>query len=176
MKITPCKHKNLSDLHTAPVLVKNSIEIDCSAAHLFAILEDGPAWPLWASSLTDVTWTSPKPFGMGTTRKVAMSGGIVGVEEFVAWQTDKQMAFCFTESSMPNMEAFGEDYQLESLGDNKVRLTWYAAFWPSNIIAKLSFALFKPFMGFFLGGFLKKLKTLSEGDYQPQPAVVKLEG
>lgn len=174
MKITACQHKTQAELHTAPVLVSNTINIDCSAAHLFAILEDGPAWPLWASSLTEVIWTSPKPFGKGTTRTVKMTGGIVGVEEFVAWETNKQMAFCFTESSMPNMEAFGEDYVLHALGDNKVRLTWSAAFWPSNIIAKLSFALFKPFMGFFLMGFLKKLKKLAEGDYQPQAAVVEL--
>ena len=172
MKITPCIHKSHAELHQAPVLVKNVIDIDCSASHLFAILEDGPAWPLWASSLTEVIWTSPKPFSVGTTRTVKMTGGIVGNEEFVAWETDKQMAFCFTESSMPNMEAFGEDYVLEALGENRVRLTWYAAFWPSNIIAKLSFALFKPFMGFFLNGFLKKLKQLAEGDYKPQPAVI----
>ncbi len=171
MKVTPCTHKNYTQLHQAPVLVKNELVINCTAERLFAILEDGDAWPLWASSLTKVTWTSPKPFGVGTTRTVEMTGGIVGVEEFVAWQPNKQMAFCFTESSMPNMEAFGEDYQIEVLSDNKLCLTWYAAFWPSNIVAKLSFALFKPFMGFFLKSFLKKLKIMAEGDFEAKPAV-----
>ena len=170
MKIKPCQHKTLEDIHNAPVKVVNTIDIDCSAQRLFAIFEDEHAWTVWGSSLDKVTWTSPKPFGVGTTRTVEMAGGIVGVEAFIAWEDDKQMAFCFTESSMPNMAAFGEDYVLEALGDNKVRLIWTASFWPSNGFATLCFKLFKPMMKFFLGTFLKKLKNMAEGDYQPKPA------
>ena len=44
MKITPCLHKTIDEIHKAPVLVENSIEIDCSAEHLFAIFEDEEAW------------------------------------------------------------------------------------------------------------------------------------
>ena len=32
----------------------------------------------WASVITKVTWTSPEPRGVGTTRVVEMRGGIVG--------------------------------------------------------------------------------------------------
>ncbi|NRB37679.1 MAG: SRPBCC family protein [Pseudomonadales bacterium] len=170
MKVTPCQHKTINEIRNAPVLVLNTIDIDCPAEHLFAIFEDEKAWTMWGSSLEKVTWTSPKPFGVGTTRSVEMAGGIAGIEEFIVWEKNKRMAFFFTESSMPNMNAFGEDYVLEKLADNKVRLHWYAAFWPSNAVAKFFFALFKPMMKFFLGSFLKKLKTLAEGDYQPKPA------
>ena len=31
-------------------------------------------------------WTSPKPFGLGTTRTVTMSGDLAGYEEFIAWE------------------------------------------------------------------------------------------
>lgn len=170
MKIKPCERKTLEDLHNAPVLIVNHIDIACSAERLFAIFEDEEAWTIWASSLEKVVWTSPKPFGVGTTRTVDMAGGIVGVEEFVAWKTNEQMAFCFTESSMPNMKAFGEDYRIQVLNDNTVRLSWYAAFWPSNPVATVGFKLFKPVMKWFLGGFLKSLKKMAEGDYQPKPA------
>ena len=170
MKITPCIPKTLSELHQAPVLVHNVVEINSSAERLFAILEDEHAWTVWAGSITKVVWTSPKPFGVGTTRVVDMVGGIVGVEEFIAWEDNKQMAFCFTEASMPNLEAFGEDYVIESLGPNRIRAHWYVGFWPSNIAAKIGFTLFKPMMKLFLGKYLKQLKAMCEGDYQPKPA------
>jgi hypothetical protein len=170
MKITPCQHKSLGDIHNAPVLILNTIDIDCTAEHLFAIFEDESSWTIWGSSLEKVIWTSPKPFGVGTTRTVEMAGGITGVEEFVAWKDNKQMAFCFTESSMPNMDAFGEDYRLEDIGENKVRLYWTASFWPSNTVATFFFKLLTPVMKWYLGSFLKKLKQLAEGDYQPVEA------
>ncbi len=174
MKVTACAHKSIDEIRCAPVLVLNTVEINCSAERLFAIFEDEHAWTLWGSSLEKVTWTSPKPFGVGTTRTVEMAGGIVGVEEFIVWEDNKRMAFCFTESSMPNMDAFGEDYVIESLDTGRVRLHWHAAFWPSNTFALLCFKLFKPLMKFFLASFLKKLKKLCEGDYQPKPAMPQL--
>ncbi|CAA0095471.1 putative protein [BD1-7 clade bacterium] len=170
MKVKPCLHKSAEELHQAPVLIENTIEIDCSAERLFAIFEDEHAWTVWGSSLEEVIWTSPKPFGVGTTRTVKMAGGIMGVEQFTAWETNRRMAFCFTESSMPNMAAFGEDYVVESLGENRCKLVWYAAFWPSNAFATGCFKVLKPVMTWYLGSFLKGLKKLCEGDYQPRPA------
>lgn len=166
MKITPCDHKSVEELQQAPFLIHNTVIINCSADRLFTILEDAHAWTVWASSLTLVEWTSPKPFGIGTTRDVTMTGGILGREEFIAWETNQRMAFCFTESSMPNMSAFGEDYHIKTLNDNQIQLDWFVAMWPAGI-NKVFMPLFKPMMKWFLGGFLKKLKQMAEGDYQP---------
>ena len=32
---------------------------------LFEVLADAEAWPHWASVITNVTWTSPEPRGVG---------------------------------------------------------------------------------------------------------------
>jgi len=168
--ITPCDRKTIDEIRNAPILVLNTIDLKCSAERLFAIFEDEEAWTIWGSSLEKVTWTSAKPFGVGTTRTVEMAGGIVGVEEFIVWEDNQRMAFCFTESSMPNMDAFGEDYVIEQVDEQTIRLHWYAAFWPSKLVAVFFFKLLKPVMKLLLKSFLKKLKKMCEGDYQPKLA------
>jgi hypothetical protein len=45
-------------------------ETAVSAEQLFATLEDGPSWSKWVPLIREVTWTSPKPFAIGTTRTV----------------------------------------------------------------------------------------------------------
>ena len=47
-----------------------------SAEQLFATFEDEQSWPKWVPGMREATWTSPKPFGKGTTRTVKMAGGI----------------------------------------------------------------------------------------------------
>jgi len=51
-------------------------ELAVSAARAFDTLVDGPSWTKWvAPVIRDVTWTSPQPFGKGTTRTVSSSAG-----------------------------------------------------------------------------------------------------
>jgi hypothetical protein len=47
-------------------------EMAVSAEQLFDTLEDGPSWAKWTGVICEVTWTSPKPFGKGTTRTVTL--------------------------------------------------------------------------------------------------------
>lgn len=88
-----------------------------SAVHFFPFpavvvwkaLLDGPTWTEWLP-LTDVTWTSPEPFGVGTTRTVEMSGQKIE-ETFFAWEDGRRMAFRFERSTLP-VSAGVEDYQV----------------------------------------------------------------
>ena len=63
------------------------------------MLDDAESWPHWATVITKVTWTSPEPRGVGTTRVVNMRGGITGDEEYLAWEPHAHMAFRFNEAS-----------------------------------------------------------------------------
>ena len=63
------------------------------------MLADAESWPHWATVITNVAWTSPEPRGVGTTRTVNMRGGIVGDEEFLAWEPFSHMAFRFNQST-----------------------------------------------------------------------------
>ncbi|MAB15242.1 SRPBCC family protein [Parvibaculum sp.] len=76
---------------------------------VWAALLDAKAWTEWLP-LTGVTWTSPEPFGVGTTRIV--EAGKAAIEEsFYAWEEGRRMAFRFERSPLP-IKAGAEDYRV----------------------------------------------------------------
>ena len=77
-KMFPCERVSVSFTETAPYRFTNSADLAITPEQLFEVLADAAAWPRWASVITNVTWTSPEPRGVGTTRTVDMRGGIVG--------------------------------------------------------------------------------------------------
>lgn len=79
------------------------------AEMVWAALLDGKAWTEWLP-LTKVTWTSPEPFGTGTTRTVE-AGGAAIEETFYAWEEGRRMAFRFERSPLP-IKAGAEDYRV----------------------------------------------------------------
>jgi hypothetical protein len=74
----PCEYVDLSFADTAPYRFRNSLDLAITPEQLFEVLDDAESWPRWATVITKVTWTSPEPRGVGTTRTVDMRGGIVG--------------------------------------------------------------------------------------------------
>jgi hypothetical protein len=77
------------------------------ASAVWAALLDPVAWSEWLP-ITKVTWTSPQPFGVGTTRTVEIGPQVVE-ETFFAWEEGRRMAFRFERSSLP-VSAAVEDY------------------------------------------------------------------
>ncbi|MCB1694832.1 MAG: SRPBCC family protein [Pseudomonadales bacterium] len=101
--------------------------IKASPETIFEVFEDAHAWTVWAMPIQKVEWTSPKPYGVGTTRSVHMMGDMVGYEEFIAWERGKRMAFTFVGCSKDATEKFLEDYRVTDLGDGSCRVEWYMA-------------------------------------------------
>ena len=132
------------------------VELNCNPQRLFEIFEDAHAWTIWAGPIQKVEWTSPKPFGIGTTRTVFMQGGLEGYEEFIAWDRGKHMAFKFIGSNKDNMQAFGEDYKVEDLGNNRCALTWVMAMEPKGF-SRVMLSLIKPVMAKLVQGMANKL-------------------
>ena len=63
----------------------------------------------WGPMIKDVTWTSPRPFGVGTTREVTAPGGSVMRERFFQWEDGPQqvvlrlrVAHCRCSSASPS--------------------------------------------------------------------------
>ena len=81
----------LDYFENAPYLFRSTVVIRCTPQQLFASFEDADAWPAWAMPITHVEWTSPKPFGVGTTRSVSMLGNLIGHEEFLLWKPFTEM-------------------------------------------------------------------------------------
>ena len=83
-------------LETAKARAVAEREMTVSAEQLYATLEDGPAWSKWTGVIREVTWTSPKPFAIGTTRTLKLAGGVTLDEVFWAWEPNRRMGFSVT--------------------------------------------------------------------------------
>ncbi|HET7665423.1 MAG TPA: SRPBCC family protein [Mycobacterium sp.] len=80
----------------------------------------------WGPSIKKVTWTSPRPFGVGTTRDVVAPGGSTMRERYFRWDEGNSHAFYVYESSIPIFRRFAEDYVVEPDGSETL-FTWVVA-------------------------------------------------
>lgn len=119
--------------------------------------------------ITAVEWTSGFPIEVGSTRTVHMRGGLVGYEEFIAYEHGVRMAFRFNEASKDGIQAFAEDYQVTDLGGGRCRVEWTmvmkTARDSSGVVSKLSGSL----MTFMVGRMLRKFGRLVESKTPAAP-------
>jgi hypothetical protein len=113
----------------APKVLKASVELNQSVEQVWdKLTRDGGME--WVPGLKGPRWTSPKPFGVGTTRTVAMAGGLIKVKErYFHWEespTRCQKSFYVESSSGPGLQALAEDYIVEAT-PNGCRFTWVLA-------------------------------------------------
>lgn len=152
-----CERVGLDFIESAPYRFVSTVDLNVTPEQLFEVLADADSWPQWATVITKVTWTSPEPRGVGTTRTVHMRGGIVGDEEFIAWQPHSHMAFRFNEASTGSIAAFAEDYRVVPTPGG-CHLTWVMAMKPNGVAARVGMALGGPVMGWMFQKFLYNLR------------------
>jgi hypothetical protein len=148
----PCKTVDIDFFDTAPVRFKNVAELPVSPEQLFAIFEDPGSWPRWATGIGGVEWTSPAPFGPGTTRTVTFWGGMNVYEDFFLYDPPQEMAFSFYGTSQEVWTSFAEHYKVEPTATG-CRLTWRVAYTPTGPFAKLH-PILKPIMGLNLSSYM----------------------
>lgn len=163
----PCERVGLDFIDSAPFVFRNSVDLAITPEQLFEVLADAESWPRWASVITKVTWTSPEPRGVGTTRVVEMRGGIVGDEEFIAWEPFTHMAFRFNECSTQSVAAFAEDYRVEVIPGG-CRLTWTMAQKPAGA-ARLAMVVVGPLLNLGLRRFLRNLRSYTDTRFSATP-------
>ncbi|MCV7380164.1 hypothetical protein BST11_24095 [Mycobacterium alsense] len=159
----PCERVDLSFVDNAPFRFQNSVDLAITPEQLFEVLADAESWPRWASVITKVTWTSPEPRGVGTTRTVEMRGGLVGNEEFLAWEPFTRMAFRFNECSTQAVAAFAEDYRVEAIPGG-CRLTWTMAQQPAGP-SRWAMPLAGPLLNLGLRRFLRNLRSYTDARF-----------
>ncbi len=142
----------------APVTYVNEVELDMTPTQLFDVFEDAKSWPVWAKGIAKVDWTSPRPFNVGTTRTVTFIGGMEVYETFTAWESGKEMAFCFTGTTQEVWKQFGEHYSVEDLGEGRCKLRWVVAYEPTGTFAKLH-SVIQPIMRRTFAWYMRRLKT-----------------
>jgi hypothetical protein len=158
---TQCEHVGLEFLESAPYRFRASEIVRATPEQIFASFEDAEAWKRWVTAITDVEWTSPFPLEVGSTRAVTMTGGVIGYEEFIAWERGRRMAFRFNEVSHPVLRAFAEDYHVVDLRDGTCRVNWTLAMDPIGPGAK-SMPLAKPMVGAAIKWMLRRFKADTE--------------
>jgi hypothetical protein len=166
-KMFPCERVSVSFTQTAPYRFTNSVDLAITPEQLFEVLADAESWPHWASVITKVTWTSPEPRGVGTTRTVDMRGGIVGDEEYLTWEPFTRMAFRFNECSTRAVAAFAEDYRVEVIPGG-CRMTWTLAQKPAGP-AKLAMFVARPLLNLAFRRFLSNLRRYTDKRFAATP-------
>lgn len=112
---------------TAPMRLRGKFEIPKPAAEVWADLtSDHPL--AWCRILQDVSWTSSRPFGVGTTRTArALFGTNLLHEHYFRWEEGRQHSFYVLESTTPMFRRFAEDYLVEPTSETSCRFVWTIA-------------------------------------------------
>src|SRR5699024_8335221 len=104
-----------------------------------------------------------EPRGVGATRTVDMRGGIVGNEEYLAWEPYRHMAFRFNECSTSAVAAFAEDYRVDTTPGG-CRLTWTLAQKPAGL-SRVAMFLGRPVMDLMFRRFLTNLRKYTDARF-----------
>lgn len=117
---------------TAPTKYSRTWSIARPASEVWAELTgDKPLH--WCQGL-NLQWTSARPFGVGTTRKGKVLGGVLSVDEhFFIWEEGRRYAFYVTKANAPLFKSLAEDYVVEPTGDASCTYTWTIAVQPSAL-------------------------------------------
>ena len=156
-----CTKVGLEFLDQTKNVFKAQEIVEATPEQIFEVFEDAHAWTEWAMPIQNVEWTSPKPFGVGTTRTVSMSGGLDGFEEFIAWEEGKRMAFTFVGCNQNTVESFLEDYRVTDLGDGTCHVEWYMAMETRGFSSKMMW-MTRPVMRFANRRMFRKFAQYTE--------------
>jgi hypothetical protein len=118
---------------TAPVLITGRFEISRPATDVWEELtEENPL--SWCRLLKDITWTSPRPFGVGATRTArTVANSNVFDEYFFRWEEGRRQSFYVLKSNGPLFRRFAEDYLVEPTGETSCRFVWTVAIEPRGV-------------------------------------------
>ena len=103
---------DLAFFDTAPIRLTYTMHLNASADAVWAgLVAEKPL--AWCKAL-DGKYTSPRPFGVGTTRAVGANFNLVQLQErFFVWDDDKRThAFYVEKCNAPAFERFAEHYEI----------------------------------------------------------------
>jgi hypothetical protein len=123
-KFFPTEPVDASFFDSAPFRLRATFNIPRPAADVWAELTADDALN-WCRIINALEWTSPRPFGVGTTRTVTSLGGTnVLHEHYFQWEEGRRQSFYVLEASGPLFRRFAEDYLVEPTGDASCRFEW----------------------------------------------------
>ena len=113
---------------SAPQRMVETIEVAQPAAAVWADLTSADVLS-WCRLIAGVTWTSPPPFGVGTTRTLRTRLDLLALNEvYFHWEEGRRQSFYVAEATAPLFRTFAEDYVVEERSPTSCRFTWTVAF------------------------------------------------
>ena len=128
-------------LGSAPHVFRYEKHFEATPEQVWESLQSDKSLAAWGNTVGSVTWTSPRPFGVGTTREVGLGPNKVR-EHFFRWDEGSGYSFYVTEANVPLFRRFAEDYGVEPDGTG-TRFTWVVAIEPIGLL-RLPFKALAP--------------------------------
>jgi hypothetical protein len=139
----PLEPSDAGVLASAPHVFRYRMQYAATPERVWESLASDASLSAWGSSLKQLNWLSPRPFGIGTTREVVLAPGAPRLRErFIRWDEGSGYSFVVYEASVPVFRHFVEDYVVEADGDNTL-FTWTVAIEPKRAFA-VPFKLLSP--------------------------------
>jgi len=116
---------------SAPMLYRFPVRLAVPPARVWESIASDRSLADWGLGVKSLTWTSPRPFGVGTTREVVLPLSTMTVhEQFFRWDEGKGYSFFVHETNRPGLRFFAENYVIEPDGSGS-RFTWTIAIAPT---------------------------------------------
>ena len=128
-------------LRSAPHVFRYEKHFAATPEQVWQSLQSDESLAAWGKTVGSVNWTSPRPFGVGTTREVGTGPALVR-ERFFDWDEGTGYAFAAYEANVPLFRRFAEDYRIEADGTG-TRFTWLVAIEPVPAL-RLPFKVLAP--------------------------------
>lgn len=134
-------------IRDSPRRVRAEVDINRSAASVWdELVGDEPM--AFCRGISEIRWTSTRPFGVGTTRTATVLGVLRVRERYVSWDDLHRKVFVGVGANLPVLRRFAEEYVVEPRDDDGCRFTWTAAWEPSAVTRfadRLNYAIFSWF-------------------------------
>jgi hypothetical protein len=130
----PLEPADAEFLGSAPHIFRYQKRFAATPEQVWGSLSSDDSIAAWASpAIKEVAWTSPRPFGVGTTREVA-GLGVCSRERYFRWDEGHGYSFAVYESTVPLFKRFAEDYVVEP-DDGGTLFIWTLAIEPKAALA-----------------------------------------
>jgi len=120
---------------TAPEIHRFPVRLAVPPSQVWESLQSDESLAAWGAGVRSVRWTTPRPFGVGTTREVTLPLRLATVRErFFRWDEGRGYSFYVYECNRPLFRRFAEDYLVQADGSGSL-FTWTIAIEPNPRLA-----------------------------------------
>lgn len=119
----------------APFRIRAEAYVHAPPHRVFEIVT-GEAMERWLPEFVALRWTSPEPFGVGSTRDLDMRTLKVK-ERVLAWEPGRRFAFTITGTSLPLLVQMVEDVHLTPIAARVTLLRWNVHYAPKTPLRAL---------------------------------------